>query len=705
MKRSVRRTFVFIVMIFLAGGAGASTKEAALQPAEAADGWVLLFDGESTFGLQQEGSSFHVADGVLAADGTTPGYIRTTSPFSDFVLKLDFRCSSSGGDATVFIRTAKDSMPTENGYQIRLGDSESNWPAGSIVQLGKASGSRPAPNQWHTLEISAVGEHIAVTLDHQKVAEGKGSSARAGFIGFKVTKGGRVEFRDVKLKPSGATSLFNGSDLSNWKTLEEQPAAAKPGAIKKLLHMGGKPKPKQAEWTVRDHGIHGEKGPGQLNSAAMYEDFVLQFETRSTPGKQHGAIYLRGDTDKMFSGYVVKLDEDSPGAIGPSLAPPRRKVRLTNNTVTTVAVAGRHIAVWVNGVPVSEFSDTRPEGAVTDKSAKTSAGIIGVPLQSASATADFTQVKLTLVAKTLGGVIGKPAPAAPAAVTATAPVAPATLQQQQQQQAANQAKASKLMQDAFLSKDPAEQVRIYRQVLELDPSNAAAAGLLTTAQEKLDKQEAEAQQKEAERNKEQSEGAKNEAIKRDALAKAQDAFYHRDLSNANSQLAIAERVAPDDPEVKGLRQQIDVLRAQATRVRTFWIVGSVLGLGALGTFAFLKLRKKDGYLQVVSGMDNGRKYNLDREVVRIGAIAQDGGTSNDIVVRDVEHMISRFHCEIHSQEGKFYVVDCNSANGTRVDKQRIPPGKPAQLKNGTRVDLGGTVVFRFGLERRAKSRQ
>jgi len=140
-------------------------------------------------------------------------------------------------------------------------------------------------------------------------------------------------------------------------------------------------------------------------------------------------------------------------------------------------------------------------------------------------------------------------------------------------------------------------------------------------------------------------------------------------------------------------------------VRAFWIVGSVLGLGALGTFAFLKLRKKDGYLQVVSGMDNGKKYNLDREVVRIGAIAQDGGTSNDIVVRDIEHMISRFHCEIHSQEGKFYVIDCNSANGTRVDKQRIPPGKPAQLKNGTRVDLGGTVAFRFGLERRAKSKQ
>jgi hypothetical protein len=703
----MRSKIALIMLVLVIGGRLLSAKENELSPAEIQEGWILLFDGETTFGLVQEGSSFRVADGALTADGATPAYIRTTSPFSDFQIKFDFRSSNPAADAAIFIRTARDAMPTENGYQIRLGDSDSSWPAGSIVHRGKANGPRLTANQWHTLEIDAMGEHIVITLDHQKVADGRDSSARAGFIGFKVNRGARLEFRGVKLKPAGSTQLFNGTDLSGWKTGTEAAAPPpKPGKIKKILHIGGgAPKAKESEWSVRDRAIHGEKGPGQLNSTAMYEDFVLQFETRSAPGKQHGAIYLRGDTDKMFSGYVVKLDEDNPGAIGPNLAPPRRKVRLTNNTVTTVAVAGRHIAVWVNGVPVSEFSDTRPEGGGTDKNAKTSAGIIGVPLQSTSATADFTQVKLTLVAKTLGGVIGKPAPAAPAAVAATAPVAPATPQQQQLQQAANQAKASKLMQEAFLSKDPAEQVRIYRQVLELDSSNAAAAQLLNTAQDKLDKKQQEEQHQEAEAAKQQNEGARNETIRKEALAKAQDAFYHRDLPTASSQLANAERVAPDDPEVKSLRRQIDVLRTQATRVRTFWIVGSVLGLGALGTFAFLKLRKKDGYLQVVSGMDNGKKYNLDREVVRIGAIAQDGGTSNDIVVRDMEHMISRFHCEIHSQEGKFYVIDCNSANGTRVDKQRIPPGKPAQLKNGTRVDLGGTVAFRFGLERRAKSRQ
>src|SRR5438270_1214189 len=456
----MRRTFVLILMIILVlAGPLTGAKEAALQSGEAGEGWILLFDGESTFGLLQDGSSFRVSDGVLMADGAGPAYIRTTSPFSDFLLKLDFRAFSTGADAAIFIRTANDAVPTENGYQIRLGDSDSNWPAGSVVLRKAASGPHLMANQWHTMEISALGDHITVTVDHQKVTDVKDPSARAGFIGFKVAKGGRLEFRDVKLKPAATTSLFNGSDLNGWKTGTEQTPPAKPGKIKKMLHMGGGAKGKEADWSVRDHAIHGEKGPGQLTSGAMYEDYVLQFETRSAPGKPQGAIYLRGEADKMFSGYMVQLDENAPGAIVPNLASPRRKVRLTNITVTTVAVHGRHIAVWVNGFPVTEFSDTRPEGSPTEKNAKTGAGVIALPLQSSSATANYSQIKLSLLSKTLGGVIGKAAPPAPAPVVAATPVAPVT----PQQQADNTRVVGGLMGTAVMSKDPEEQKRLYSE--------------------------------------------------------------------------------------------------------------------------------------------------------------------------------------------------------------------------------------------------
>src|SRR5262249_47500562 len=132
-----------IILLLICSGVFITAKETPLSSADSQSGWVLLFDGESLFGLVQDGALFHVSDGILASDGTASAYLRTTSPFTDFVLKLDYRVSG-GADAAVFIRTAKDTMPTENGYQIRLGDSDQSWPAGSIVQRGRSTGFHPA---------------------------------------------------------------------------------------------------------------------------------------------------------------------------------------------------------------------------------------------------------------------------------------------------------------------------------------------------------------------------------------------------------------------------------------------------------------------------------------------------------------------------------------------------------------------------------
>ncbi len=130
--------------------------------------------------------------------------------------------------------------------------------------------------------------------------------------------------------------------------------------------------------------------------------------------------------------------------------------------------------------------------------------------------------------------------------------------------------------------------------------------------------------------------------------------------------------------------------------------GAIALIGIIVLF-FRTRGKKEPYLEVIDGLDKGKRYNLDQEVIHIGAVAQDGGNKNEIVVRDVEHMISRFHCEIHKHNGRFFLIDCGSANGTSVDRKPAKAGKPVQLKNGARLDLGGTSTFRLGFERPKKS--
>jgi len=68
-------------------------------------------------------------------------------------------------------------------------------------------------------------------------------------------------------------------------------------------------------------------------------------------------------------------------------------------------------------------------------------------------------------------------------------------------------------------------------------------------------------------------------------------------------------------------------------------------------------------------------------------------------VTDLDHAISRFHCEIHRQNGKLWVVDCGSANGTYVDGHRVHPERPALLRKGCRLQLAEGCTLRLAFEK------
>ncbi len=125
---------------------------------------------------------------------------------------------------------------------------------------------------------------------------------------------------------------------------------------------------------------------------------------------------------------------------------------------------------------------------------------------------------------------------------------------------------------------------------------------------------------------------------------------------------------------------------------------------ALGlvTLMVRRSRKKDPYVEIIKGVEKGKRCRIDKDVICIGAVQEDGGDRNDIVIQDVERMISRFHCEIHHKGEKLYLFDCSSANGTFLDGKPVLPGKPYRIKKGARIDLAGTCVMRLDLQRRPK---
>src|SRR5205085_12348873 len=91
------------------------------------------------------------------------------------------------------------------------------------------------------------------------------------------------------------------------------------------------------------------------------------------------AIFLRGDPGQLFSGYQAEVENEiSTGGIA-GLKGPRKVLGADNEFFTeTIAARGRHFEIWVNGYPVTEFDDTRPEGPSTAKAARTAAGSISL---------------------------------------------------------------------------------------------------------------------------------------------------------------------------------------------------------------------------------------------------------------------------------------------------------------------------------------
>src|SRR5262245_15351709 len=71
---------MFLLLLTLPRLAAEEAKPNALTPQDIADGWILLFDGETTFGWKVEGEG-KVENGTLILGGSQPTKAATTTAF------------------------------------------------------------------------------------------------------------------------------------------------------------------------------------------------------------------------------------------------------------------------------------------------------------------------------------------------------------------------------------------------------------------------------------------------------------------------------------------------------------------------------------------------------------------------------------------------------------------------------------------------
>jgi len=265
---------------------------------------------------------------------------------------------------------------------------------------------------------------------------------------------------------------------------------------------------------------------------------------------------------------------------------------------------------------------------------------------------------------------------------------------------AQNAQVQELMSDALSTDDPEEQAEIYTKILLIDPTNQVAYNGRRDALEKLEEEQSEQEANAAAEQQAVQESLGQEREKRRAFQAAEAAFVADDLDTASQEIEIARGIDPTDAEINNLERMINDRREAKTRLRWLLIsVGCAVLIGAL-IFIVIRVRQKDPYLEVTNGPDRGTRLAFDGDLVCIGAVPEDDQGKNDLVLPDPGRMISRFHCEVHRRDKKYFLIDLGSTNGTFLNNRELKPGQKVPIKRGSQFRLGDTCVVRLGMERR-----
>lgn len=271
-------------------------------PVPAAEGHVYsLFDGKSLHGWTVENDcEAAVEDGRLVLQSGN-GWLRSDHTYSDFVLHVEWRAlQAENYDAGIYVRAGADGEPFPGrAFQINLLQGKE----GHVPRLDGAvtSGLVNPAGEWNAFEIAAIGSRLSLRINGQPAYEVDGLTIPSGYVGVQVEvpKGGRFEFRNIRIAELTHRSLFDGRSLAHWE---------------------GAGQPAELCWEVQDGEIvcTRQKGPW-LRSKQQHGDFNLRLEYLVAPGGNSGVFvrvpangsHHRDSEDQPPAGFEVQILDDS----------------------------------------------------------------------------------------------------------------------------------------------------------------------------------------------------------------------------------------------------------------------------------------------------------------------------------------------------------------------------------------------------------
>jgi hypothetical protein len=241
----------------------------AVVAAQAADndGFVPLFNGRDLTGWVNANcapETWSVRDGLIHCTGQPTGALRTERQYENFILEVEWRHLSRGGNSGVFIwgtPIAALGVPFLRGIEVQVLDhgyaeqfekqngKKSDWftthgdvfpiHGATMKPFGRHNGERSFPSEdrskgspeWNHYRIVGTNGVLRLSVNGKEVSGGENCNYRKGYLALE-SEGAPVEFRNVRIKelPSTGASaeltapldqgwrpIFTGLDLRGWR--------------------------------------------------------------------------------------------------------------------------------------------------------------------------------------------------------------------------------------------------------------------------------------------------------------------------------------------------------------------------------------------------------------------------------------------------------------------------------------------------------
>jgi hypothetical protein len=381
-KPTMRRILSLCLLLALTWPCHAQQKPNTLTPKEIADGWILLFDGETTFGWTAEKDAIRANDGILEIGGKTKTKSLARLPFAGALWSSNFELS--------FEMSAVYNRDGTDGGFVQIVFSHSN-------EKGTASRRYPVVD-WRKVTFSCVGTRM--------YHPGGNYAYHSDTVHFEADATVKLLLRNIKYRRLNAIPLFNDTDLTGWREF--------PG--------------KKSKFAVIDNAINVKDGPGDLQTVGKYKDFILQLECKSNGKHLNSGIFFRCRDNEYQNGYECQIrNEFKPEATQKYLIeeydPKTNKLIGKKETLftavdygtgaiykrqparkqmskdgewfgMTIVAHGNHLATWVNGVQVTDFYDNRERKDNARNGCKLEAGHISIQGHDPTTDLSFKNIRI-----------------------------------------------------------------------------------------------------------------------------------------------------------------------------------------------------------------------------------------------------------------------------------------------------------------------